>query len=139
MKTCQVPLAWTVAIVAILLLPGCGDSGPPKYRLSGKVTYGGKPISYGDIRFEPKSGLNNVQTMAFARFRDGQYETEVVGGPHWVYVRDLTGDVDMGDSANPAGKAMFQMEYRGETDLPPHDQVPAGSFEKDIDVPTTHQ
>jgi hypothetical protein len=119
---------------------GCGESGPQKYPLAGKITYGGRPITYGDIRFEPKEGLKNIDTVAFARFRDGQYKTEVVGGPHWVFVRDLTGDVDMGDSKNPDGRAMFRMEYRGEVDLPALDQVTdAKPLEKDIDIPTSHK
>jgi len=140
----SVPTGWrwaTLLMVAVFFIAGCGGGGgPQKYTVSGKVTYGGKPISSGDIRFEPKAGEINAETIAHTRIRDGNYTTEVVGGPHRFYVRDLTGDIDMGESESPGGKPLFRMEYRDEVDLPPIDQVAGtGSFEKDIEVPTTHQ
>jgi hypothetical protein len=131
---------WAAALMSLVLAAGCGESGPQKYALSGKVTYGGQPISYGDIRFEPKEGVKNNETIAFTRIRNGDYATEVVGGPHWVNIRDLTGDVDMGDPENPGGKPKFQVEYRGEVDLPPVTEVEeSGTATKDIEVPTTHK
>jgi hypothetical protein len=133
-------LPWTAALLGAVVVVGCSKSGPAKYRLSGKVTYGGKPITYGDIRFEPKEGMNNAETIGFARIHDGKYETEVVGGPHWFYVRDLTGDVDMGDPASAGGRAQFLTQYRAEVALPALVEVKgAGTTEKDIDIPTTHK
>jgi hypothetical protein len=133
-------LQWTTVLLSVALFAGCGKQGPAKYRLSGKVTYGGKPITYGDIRLEPKEGMNNAETIGFARIREGKFETEVVGGPHWIYVRDLTGDVDMGDPASAGGKAMFITQYRAEVALPPLDEVKdTGTSETDIDIPTTHK
>ncbi len=122
-----------------LAILGCGDPGPKKYPITGSVSYGGKPIIYGDIRFEPKEGLNNQQTMANSRIEDGQYKTEVVGGSHWVYVRDLTGDADMGNPEKP-GRSKFMMEYRGSLELPKVDDVKSGSpVVKDVVVPTSHK
>lgn len=144
LRVCSVPTGWGWAaslMVAVLFVAGCGEKGgPQKYTVSGKVTYGGKPISSGDIRFEPKAGEINAETIAHTRIRDGNYTAEVVGGPQRIYVRDLTGDIDMGDPESPGGQPLFRMEFRDEVDLPPADQVAGtGSFEKDIEVPTTHQ
>ncbi len=124
---------------ACLVMLGCGDGGPKKYPVAGKVTFGGKPIIYGDIRFEPKEGLNNQQTMAFSQINDGNFATEVVGGPHWVYVRDLTGDADMGNPEKP-GRSMFKMEYRDGIDLPKVEDVESGKpVEQDVTIPTSHK
>ena len=122
-----------------LMALGCGDDGPKKYPITGNVSYGGKPIIYGDIRFEPKEGLNNQQTMAISSIEDGKFKTEVVGGPHWVYVRDLTGDADMGNPDKP-GRSKFMMEYRAGIELPKVDDVSSGEpVEQDVVVPTSHK
>ena len=136
----KLPARCCATLFSVVLLLGCGESGPAKYELTGSVTFGGKPIGYGDIRFEPKEGEKNVDTIAFTRIKNGAYTTEVVGGPHWIFVRNLTGDVDMGDPENPGGKAMFVTQYRGEVDLPPLEQgSESAPVKKDIDVPSTHK
>jgi hypothetical protein len=138
-RSLRAPAGLTVVLMAVVLIPGCGgDKGPQKYEVSGTVTYGGKPIKSGDIRFEPKEGLVNLQSVAHTRIKDGRYTTEIVGGPHFVNIRDLTGDIDMGGPESQGGKPLFGMEYRGEVDLPPVEQVKA-AVEKDIEVPTTHK
>ena len=130
---------WVLGLAALVLLQGCGgEKGPEKYEVSGQVTYGGKPIKSGDIRFEPKGGLVNAQTMSYARITNGHYSTETVGGAHFVNIRDLTGDIDMGDAESQGSKPLFGLEYRGDVDLPPIDQV-KGAAEKDIEIPTSHK
>ncbi|MDB5341208.1 MAG: signal peptide-containing protein [Planctomycetaceae bacterium] len=45
-------LVYSLAIVACLLA-GCGSDGPPKYQVSGEVTFDGKPVEEGQIIFTP--------------------------------------------------------------------------------------
>jgi hypothetical protein len=44
-----------ITIPAVLAVLGCGDSTglPPRYRVSGTVTYNGKPVEKGTVTFTP--------------------------------------------------------------------------------------
>ena len=64
---------WMLLISGSLALVGCGgavESGPPRFRLSGKVTFDGKPVPAGTIYFEPATG-----PAGSAQIKDGQYDT----------------------------------------------------------------
>ena len=67
-----------------LIVPGCGEKGPDRFELSGKVTYRGKPVPAGTITFEPTDRVVNATTIGEAEIKDGQYKTlpdkGVVGG-----------------------------------------------------------
>jgi len=41
------------ALVATLIVPGCGSSGPELAAVYGKVTYNGKPVPMGTVSFQP--------------------------------------------------------------------------------------
>lgn len=127
-----------VAIAAALLgmaaCSGClSERGPQMYKLTGKVTYDGRPIPVGDIRFEPLQGTVNRQTIKVAQVKDGVYTTEVTGGPHRVAVRDLSGGFD-----NSTMQSMFLTEYYTQADLPPLESVD-DVHTYDLDIPPTHK
>lgn len=129
---CQTRAA--VLLFTIALSIGCaGDEGPQKYDVTGAVTYKGKPIPYGDIRFEPTQGLVNRQSVVLAEIRDGQYSARIVGGPHHVSVRDLSGGGD-----ESTARPMFQMEYQTKAELPPLESV-QGTHTFDVEVPAKHK
>jgi hypothetical protein len=66
------PHGYCLGIVCILLiLSGCRDKGPERVVVSGKVTYNGKPLPSGMIRFMPTASTN--VPMAGAKIKDGQY------------------------------------------------------------------
>jgi hypothetical protein len=54
----------------ILISAGCGSSGPPRYHISGKVTYGGQPVAAGSVMLVPDTSQGNtgpaVSVGAFA-------------------------------------------------------------------------
>ena len=64
--------------VALLLLSGCGDSGPDKAIVSGKVSYRGEPVRDGRIRFVPIEGTKGPASGAV--IRDGSYAAKAIGG-----------------------------------------------------------
>src|SRR5262245_48021669 len=117
--------------VALLLMLGfvalAGCTKEEKlYRVSGAVTFGGKPIPKGLIFFDPK--VEGPQ--GFANIVDGKYDTAqlgkgVRGGAYDVRVNGFDGK-----EANeaPFGQALFP-EYTGATDLPQADST------YDLDVP----
>jgi hypothetical protein len=106
-------------LVALLALAGCGRkaTGPPRFDLSGKVTYGGKPVPRGFIVFNPDVAAGNKGPGAQADIRDGQYQTApgqgTIGGPHIVNISGTDGvayEVVIGSRREeiPVGKPLFQ-------------------------------
>lgn len=59
---------------ALVALVGCGESGSTKSRVSGTITYEGKPVEKGIVQFEPQS---NKGTPASGAITNGNYS--VVG------------------------------------------------------------
>jgi len=129
-----VPLLLALASVVLLSgLSGCGGSrGPERYRVWGKVTFNGKPVPVGSIKFDPAKGNDGPQGSA--AIKDGKYDTAaqggagVVGGPHVVRISGFTG-VAANDDA-PQGPPLFP-QYKQSVDLPKE------SVEKDFDVPSS--
>lgn len=108
------------------LISGCGsaESGPTRYEVSGKVTYKGQPVPYGEIMFEPDSKKGNQGPAVTAVIKEGQYKTEpgkgTVGGAMVVQIMGLDGKVpaNKDDAAmNPHGMSLFA-GYKTEIDLP---------------------
>ena len=69
------------------MLAGCGrQSGPPRYELSGTVTFDGKPVPAGEIQFAPDTERGNRGPGTSAQIKEGRYQTladkGTVGGPH---------------------------------------------------------
>lgn len=69
------------AIVAAVLLnaTGCGPAGPPRHHLEGRVTFDGKPVPSGLIRFEADTTRGNSGPVGYAAIKDGLYATATQG------------------------------------------------------------
>jgi hypothetical protein len=53
---------WSVLMAA--MLSGCGPSGPAYWPVSGKVTFQGKPVTVGQIRFcNPAAGIDVIESL----------------------------------------------------------------------------
>jgi len=83
---------WCCCAMAVAAISaGCGrDSGPPRYDLSGQVTYRGKPVPAGRIVFTPDTSQGNQGPATMADLTDGRYRTRpgkgAVAGPHRVTI-----------------------------------------------------
>jgi hypothetical protein len=73
------------SLICIVLLPmlGCGDGKPPKYALSGTVTFGGMPVPDGSIMFQASDKRTAPDTAAIV---DGKYALELTAGQKLVMV-----------------------------------------------------
>lgn len=61
----------------VLMLPGCGRSGPEYWPVSGKVTFRGKPVATASVRFSnPQAGVDVVAELD----ADGKYVILTAGG-----------------------------------------------------------
>ncbi len=70
------------------LMIGCGSDGPERVVVTGEVTYQGKPLEKGQIRFEPAPGNKAPPSGGF--ILDGRYTIDAKGGvplgPHKVTI-----------------------------------------------------
>lgn len=125
---CPLFVGWLPAL--LVFLAGCGQDGPPRYTVSGAVTYDGRPVSAGRVIFEPDTDRGNHGPAAYADITEGYYETNsgrgTIGGPQRVRVICLSGKTD--NLELPDG-GMICPEYRTEVDLPAEDS------EQDFAVP----
>jgi hypothetical protein len=123
--------ALVFVLLLAALLAGCG--GERIYNLSGTVTFQGKPVPAGQIVFEPDASAGNSGPAAFAKIKDGKYDTRIldgrgtVGGPHLVRIHGRDG-IPRGELLN--GLPLFR-DYETKIDLPKADvkqdfEVPAG-------------
>ena len=130
---CMIRIRVTATILALPLaavLAGC--AGERLYHVSGIVTYQGKPVPAGQIVFEPDASAGNKGPAAFAKIKDGHYDTSLgdsrgtVGGPHLVRIHGRDG-IPRGELLN--GLPLFR-DYQTKIDLPKK------SGEQNFEVPT---
>lgn len=100
----------SVALCAATLL-GCGQDGPQRFELSGKVTYRGQPVPSGSIVFEPDAAKGNDGPQGMAPIQNGMFDTArggrgTVGGPHLVTILGCDG-VNVSETS-PQGKPLFE-------------------------------
>jgi hypothetical protein len=82
---------YVLAVASACLLTGCGGSDIELTDLSGKVTFAGQPVVYGQIEFVPDSGKGHQGPAGTAEIVDGSYSTRSTGrgvlpGPHLVRI-----------------------------------------------------
>ncbi len=65
------------ALAALVGLAGCGDEGPTRESVAGKVSLDGKPLDSGTITFVPLDGA----TASVVEVRDGAFQTDRASGP----------------------------------------------------------
>jgi hypothetical protein len=112
-------------------MSGCGSDGPPRYHLSGSVTYGGQPIPAGSVTLIPDSAQGNSGPAVSVPIENGKFDTRSsgtghVGGPHIAKITALDGKG--GDEFFPQGQPMFP-DYEMPVDLPEQDGT------QDLEVP----
>lgn len=80
------------AMLAVLGIAFTGCGGTAGFDVSGKVTFGGKPIPKGKIYFFPDGSKKNTGASGFADIKDGTYNTaspggqKIIGGPMIVKI-----------------------------------------------------
>ena len=130
-----------VSLVSLASLVGCG--GNNTVRVSGKVTFQGKPVPSGKIYFMADGSKGNTGATGFATIVNGEYDTAAEGGsgvtPGPVNVAidgfDPTAAPDKPkkagkneDAEQPTVKLLFA-QYATSFD------VPSSASTKDFDVP----
>ena len=128
-------LASCVLVLAAVLGSGCNAEKFPRYRVSGKATWAGKPIPAGMIYFEPDFSQGNQGPAGVATIKEGAYDTAVSGkgvvrGPHRVRIDGFDPARSKSDDGIVQTMPLFET-YETTLDLP------AAPSEHDFDVPAT--
>ena len=129
-RVLRVPAFTTAAGLALVLL-GCGGK-PERVRVSGRVTFQGNPVQYGNIVFEPDPSRGNRGPQGYAKISSkGTFDTGVAGtgpcpGPQVVTIEAYP------DLNSPASKkSRVVLQYRTNVDLP------SETTTQNFDVPPT--
>ena len=115
-----------LGLSALAALSGCAESEQKRYRVSGKVTFDGKPIPHGEVLITPDGSRQNSGAQGIATIRDGRFDTSAGdgkgygGGPAVVRVTGFDRE---------GGKLLCEEELRVD--------LPQGDAERDLDVPKT--
>ncbi len=102
-----------------LSIAGCKDDGPPRFDVSGTITFDNQPIAAGVIFFDPDVSKGNDGPQGFAHIKDGRYDTRtggrgIIGGPHIVRIQGFDGKPG---NELPLGEKIFN-EHQIAVDLP---------------------
>ena len=100
---------WALLCMLAALLAGCGGPpGPPRYRVRGTVTCGGRPVPAGEVLFSPDGRRGNKGPQGIAIIKDGRYDTEGSRAPALespggglIAEHELTIDLPQADSEQP--------------------------------------
>lgn len=109
-----------VVLLACTAILGGGCRQADRWHLSGRVTYGGKPVQEGHISFDtltPGPGRGG----AFAKILKGTFDTRAAGrhhcgGPHRVTIAGYKGLKDPNNPDSPV--VLLFPAYQVEADLP---------------------
>lgn len=99
------------ALLSLLPCAGCGEDGPRRSALWGKVTWKGQPVPRGIVYFSPNAGKGNTGPQGYALIKDGVFDTRrspgkgCVAGPHIVRIHGCSGQ-NISDS-RPYGDPLF--------------------------------
>lgn len=116
-------------------LVGCGSGGG--YRVSGNVTFQGKPVPAGKIYFMPDSSKGNNGATGYADIKDGKYDTSAQGGQNApagavliaVEGTDPSAAPNTKDTSGEVTAKLLFARYEKSVELP------TSSSTQDIDVP----
>jgi hypothetical protein len=133
-------LPWRTSFLlflACIVVAGCGQRGvPPRFQVQGTVTFKGRPVPSGTIRFEPDGSRGNQGPVSVIPIREGHYRSDQPGvkgsikGPLVVWI-----------SGYPARDPNVEIqpplfpEYRTTVDMVPQGTTTTLDFE--VSDPTT--
>lgn len=111
---------WLMVAILASAVAGCGESGPTRAPIRGKVTVGGQPLAAGRVLFTPLAP--NHGPAASARVAAGEYKLSISDGPVVGQNRvEVEADLNLGFPIDD--EAAFAK--RGGKPLPPNPIPPA--------------
>jgi hypothetical protein len=112
-------------VATLVAASGCGGGdSQERHRVSGRITFAGQPVNFGEVLFTPDASKGNSGAQGIANIANGRYDTQgsrapgVASGPVVVRVTAL---------ADANGKLLCEHEFPLE--------VSKGGMEHDIEIP----
>lgn len=103
-----------VGVLALLVVAGCGPTGPARSMVTGTVTLDGQPVEQGQILFMPSDGQGVSDALPIAA---GKFEGEVAPGSKRVEIT-ATKEIPPAEAGGmPDYVSIIPKEYNTETTL----------------------
>ena len=123
-------IGFAAVLGALVMIQGCGQSGPKMLDVKGTVNFDGKPVAEGDIAFLPE---NEAVGGEGAKIKDGQYSMKVKEGRNKVRI---TGSRVVPGKKGPMGEDWVEQfipqKYNDTTTLTA--EVSAGKTQHNFDL-----
>jgi hypothetical protein len=74
---CHAPCLWLVVVLISLVLSGCRKPSLETVPVYGTITYQGKPVPYGVVKFQPADATRGRSALAFIA-ADGTYDVRTL-------------------------------------------------------------
>jgi len=109
-------------VLLFMAVSGCGGDGLERYRVTGEVTYKGKPVEAGMIFFEPAESAGAVAPTSYLAIKDGRYDAGSEGPTKGKY-RVTVGGIDRAnekkDSEGMVHTPSLFPDHKFEVEIPP--------------------
>jgi len=113
-------------VILVAVAAGCGRRGPERFRVSGTVSFAGRPVALGRVIFEPDAARGNDGPQGFAPIENGRFDTAAphckgaIGGPLVVRIDGF--ETTGGEDAASSGRLLFPT-HEEQIELPRADVV----------------
>ena len=131
-------LSLSVLLAAIVFLVGCGpDDGLTRVRVFGSVTYQGKPVRDGQVRFCPESRA--AGPLSIAPLKEGKYAFDHHGGvpvgTHTIRIRAWDPELPLPQGpTDPERPQLLPAKYNLESEIMLKIEEQGGWLEKDFNL-----
>jgi hypothetical protein len=102
------------ALMALLIVPGCGSGGPQEYQVTGSVTFDGQPVEDGEIIFFPANGEGVPRA---ARIENGQFQCRLLEGEKQVQITATRESPEPASDGLPNYESYIPAMYNTESKL----------------------
>jgi hypothetical protein len=121
---------FSLCVASVVGIAGCGDDGPVRFAVSGKVSDGGNPVPDGHISFIPAGDAKVLK--AVGEVTKGEFNIPRDQGPE---ESDYTIKVFIGNPVAPAKSEPGTGGGKGSSFIPPNAaEKPAKTYEFDVKV-----
>lgn len=105
---------WSLGLSAALMLAGCGQGGPTRCEVVGKVTLDGQPVATGEVLFLPADGIGPSDACPIV---NGEFKGQVTPGAKQVQVNSTKDTGKVAPDGLPDYQNIIPKQYNTESTL----------------------
>ena len=130
--------------VILVAMYGCGGTGEPTGKVTGRITHEGTPLTEGTISFSSQDGSSTVASSVISA--DGVYDLQfgdtsrIPVGEYTITVHPPAPPLDLSNPVPSPQKEYpnFPLPYRSPATSPLHAVIAEGEQEMDFDLTTAN-